>query len=66
MPAPAILHRFLDALPGDADTAPQSREVTGAMWSKVQPTKVAKPKMLAWSAPLAEELGLSSELMGEE
>lgn len=66
MSAPAMLHRFLDALPGDAETAPQSREVTGAMWSKVQPTKVAKPKMLAWSAPLAKELGLSDELMGED
>ena len=66
MSAPAILHRFLDALPGDAETAPQSREVMGAMWSKVQPTKVANPKMLAWSAPLADELGLSGGLMDEE
>lgn len=61
--APTLQRRFLDALPGDNDTAPRSREVLGALWSRVQPTPVAAPRMLAWSRPLAKELGLDDELM---
>jgi len=63
MTPPTMHRRFLDALPGDTDTAPFSREVLGAMWSRVQPTPVADPHLLAWSKPLADELGLDDELM---
>ena len=63
MTAPTFHRRFLDSLPGDEDTAPRSREVLGACWSRVQPTPVAAPEMLHWSKELAAELGLSADLM---
>ena len=63
MTPPTSHHRFLDQLPGDAETAPYPREVRGALWSRVSPTPVAAPKLLAWSKPLAEELGLTTDLM---
>ena len=63
MPSPAsaprrFVRRFLDALPGDPETARTTRQVHGALWSPVQPTPVASPRLLAWSQPLADELGL--------
>ena len=60
---PTFHRRFLDALPGDERTDTEPRMVEGAMWSRVQPTAVAAPELLAWSRPLAEELGLDEELM---
>ena len=62
MPLPAFDRRLLDALPGDDDTSPRSREVLGAMWSRVQPTPVASPELLHWSPQLAAELGLEPAL----
>ena len=62
MQLPAFDRRLLDALPGDDDTSPRSREVLGAMWSRVQPTKVASPELLHWSPQLAAELGLEPAL----
>jgi uncharacterized protein YdiU (UPF0061 family) len=55
--------RFLDELPGDTDTSPLSRPVVGALWSRTAPTPVAAPKLLAWSRPLAAELGLDEATM---
>ncbi|MCK5942973.1 MAG: YdiU family protein, partial [Planctomycetes bacterium] len=67
MAAPTFHRRFLDALPGDPDTSPSAREVQGALWSRVQPTAVAAPRMLHWSRPLADELGLPAALLdGDE
>lgn len=63
MSAPVFTRRFLDSLPGDDQTEKMSREVTGAMWSRVQPTPVADPKLVAWSRPLANELGLDDARM---
>lgn len=63
MASPVLTRRFLDSLPGDTRTEPVSREVTGAMWSRVQPTPVADPKLVAWSRPLAAELGLDEARM---
>ena len=63
MASPVFTRRFLDSLPGDDQTEPTSREVTGALWSLVQPTAVADPKLVAWSRPLAEELGFDDEHM---
>ncbi|MGK0205934.1 MAG: hypothetical protein ACI9S9_005027, partial [Planctomycetota bacterium] len=63
MASPVVTRRFLDSLPGDDQTEPRSREVLGAMWSRVQPTAVADPKLVAWSRPLAEELGLDEARM---
>jgi serine/tyrosine/threonine adenylyltransferase len=60
---PRFLRRFLAALPGDPDLSNRSRPVTGALWSRVQPTAVTAPRLLAWSRPLAAELGLAPERM---
>lgn len=66
MSAPTFHRRLLESLPGDTETAASPREVRGAMWSRVQPTPVAAPRMLAWSRPLAAELGLDAALMGSD
>ncbi|MBL8898475.1 MAG: YdiU family protein [Planctomycetes bacterium] len=61
--APRFLSRFLDELPGDPDTAPRPRRVERALWSRVLPTPVRAPRLLAWSRSLAVELGLDEETM---
>lgn len=67
MPAPLrFTRRFLDALPGDDRTDRDSRPVVSALWSRVQPTQVPAPRLLAWSRPLAGELGLDEALMQDE
>jgi hypothetical protein len=53
MTPPTLHRRFLEALPGDTETTTTPREVLGALWSRVQPTAVAAPELLAWSQPLA-------------
>ncbi len=60
---PHFTHRLLDALPGDARTDAASRHVQGALWSRVRPTPVAAPRLLAFSRPLARELGLADTLL---
>jgi hypothetical protein len=60
---PEFTHRLLDALPGDARTDTEPRQVHGALWSRVQPTPVSNPRLLAFSRPLARELGLDETLM---
>ncbi len=67
MPSPAssprrFVRRFLDALPGDAEASLTTRQVHGALWSPVRPTPVAAPKLVAWSQPLAAELGLDDDV----
>ncbi|MEO6595134.1 MAG: protein adenylyltransferase SelO [Planctomycetota bacterium] len=58
--------RFLDTLPGDVATETTSRQVHKALWSRVQPTPVATPKLLAFSRPLARELGLDDIIQTPE
>ena len=60
---PEFKHRLLDALPGDARIDTEPRQVHGALWSRVQPTPVSNPRLLAFSRPLARELGLDEALM---
>src|SRR5688572_13717806 len=64
-PLPTFRRRFLDALPGDTRTDTASRAVVGAAWSRVIPTPVAAPRLLAWSRPLAAELGLDDARMDD-
>lgn len=54
-------NRFVNELPGDPVEAPGVRQVTGACWSRVLPTPVAAPRLLAWSREMAQALGLSAE-----
>lgn len=67
MPSPLTFHRrFLDELPGEERTDTAPREVLGAMWSRVQPTAVQAPRMLAYSRPLARELGIDEQTMNSQ
>ncbi len=50
---------FVRELPGDLEAGSRLREVTGALWSEVQPTPVAWPQLLAWSRDMARRLGLT-------
>jgi uncharacterized protein YdiU (UPF0061 family) len=57
---------FLRELPGDSESGPRLRQVEGACWSSVQPTPVVAPRVVAWSAEMADTLGLSeADLRGE-
>lgn len=53
-------NRFLRELPSDPSTDGfTSRQVRGALWSPVQATPVAAPRLLAWSEEMARALNLS-------
>jgi len=56
-------NRFLRALPGDPNVQNHSRQVHGAFWSRVEPRRVAAPRLIAYSAEVASELGLSDAQM---
>lgn len=58
-------NQLLRALPIDPSQAQGTRQVAQAL-SRVQPTAVAQPSLLAYSAPLAAEMGLSKTLMQSE
>ncbi|NMG70217.1 protein adenylyltransferase SelO [Parazoarcus communis] len=50
-------NRFVRELPGDPEEGPRIRQVHGACYSRVMPTPVAKPQLLAWSPEVGELLG---------
>ncbi|SFS02214.1 Uncharacterized conserved protein YdiU, UPF0061 family [Dyella sp. OK004] len=50
---------FVRDLPGDPVQVAGIRQVEGALYSLVEPTPVAAPKLIAWSAEMAAQLGLS-------
>jgi uncharacterized protein YdiU (UPF0061 family) len=52
---------FVRELPGDPDPANQRRQVMGACYSRVAPTPVARPQLLAYSREVAALLGLSPQ-----
>ena len=52
-------NRFTRELPADPETGNARRQVTRACYSRVQPTQVAQPQLLAYAWEVAEELGLS-------
>ena len=56
-------NRFLHTLPGDANTRNHSRQVHGALWSRVEPAAVAAPRLIAYSPEVASTLGLSDAQM---
>jgi serine/tyrosine/threonine adenylyltransferase len=53
-------NRFLNMLPGDANLSNHSRQVHGALWSRVAPTPVKSPSIIAYSTEVAEMLALSA------
>jgi uncharacterized protein YdiU (UPF0061 family) len=52
---------FVRELPEDPDTANHRRQVHGACYSRVMPTPVARPQLLAYSREVAATLGLTAE-----
>ncbi len=52
---------FVRDLPADPDTDPRRRQVHGALFSNVNPTPVAQPRVIAWSREMADTLGISAE-----
>ena len=54
-------NRFVRELPGDPESDPRSRTVLAAAYSRVQPTRVAAPRLLAHSPEMASRLGLTQE-----
>ncbi|RZA19777.1 MAG: YdiU family protein [Lysobacteraceae bacterium] len=59
MHSPTFDNAFLRALPGDPEPRNYVRQVQGAAWSRVDPTPVARPRLLAHSREVAGELGFS-------
>jgi len=59
-------NRFVRELPGDPSSRNVPRQVHGACYSRVLPTPVRAPKLLAYSREVAAELGLSSEAFERE
>jgi uncharacterized protein YdiU (UPF0061 family) len=54
----AFDNSFVRELPADAELANIPRQVAGAAYTRVAPTPVAEPRLLAWSDELAARLGL--------
>jgi serine/tyrosine/threonine adenylyltransferase len=54
-------NRFVRQLPADPLTSNSRRQVTGACYSHVVPTKVSAPELVAWSREVAVLLDLSEE-----
>ncbi|HEX8327399.1 MAG TPA: YdiU family protein [Hymenobacter sp.] len=55
----AFTNSFVDELRGEDNPNTGSRQVPGYTYSRVKPTPVADPHLLAWSDDLAATLGLS-------
>jgi serine/tyrosine/threonine adenylyltransferase len=51
---------FVRDLPADSDTGPRRRQVHGACYSRVEPTKVAAPRLISWSPECAALLDLDA------
>lgn len=59
-------NRFTRELPADVQTENHTRQVSAACYSRVLPTPVAAPKLIAWSREVAELLGMSHEFVQSE
>lgn len=55
-------NQFIQQLPGDGEIENFRRQVYGACYSLVSPRPVSAPKLLAYSKPLAADLGLSETI----
>lgn len=50
---------FVRELPGDPESGARIRQVHGALWSGVEPTPVAAPRLIAYSREMAATLGIA-------
>ena len=57
--AAAFSNTFVHELPADPVLVNVPRQVSNACYTRVEPTPVAAPQLLAWSDVLGEQLGLS-------
>jgi len=55
-------NRFIRELPADPETVNNRRQVFSACYSRVLPTKVANPQLVAYSREVAELLDLTEEV----
>ena len=55
-------NRFTRELPADPEIKNHRRQVTGACFSRVYPTKVSQPSLVAYAWEVAEELNLSKDI----
>ena len=58
-------NRFTAALPADPDAGNNRRQVMGACYSRVEPTPVPAPHLLAHSAEMFDLLGFDAELASD-
>ena len=56
-------NRFVQHLPADSNPSNYPHQVYGACYSRVQPTAVAQPQLVAWSREVAEILNLSESFV---
>ncbi len=61
LPALRFDNSFTRCLPADPVQGSARRQVRQALYSRVLPTPVAKPSLLAYSPEVAQQLGLSAE-----
>lgn len=54
-----FVNDFTAAFDGDQSGNPQPRQTPGVLYSRVLPSPVKEPKLLAWTADLAAELGIA-------
>ncbi len=59
-------NRFTRELPGDPVTLNQRRQVKGAFYSRVLPTPVSKPQLIAYSREMGEILGIEGDPYANE
>ncbi|MCZ6634042.1 MAG: YdiU family protein [bacterium] len=59
-------NRFTRELPADPETANYRRQVMGACYSRVQPTPVAQPELVAYSKEVTEHLDLTGDACESE
>ena len=52
---------FVRNLPPDPEVGSRLRQVHGALYSRVQPTPVADPRIIAWSQEVADLLGIGED-----
>ncbi len=55
---------FVRELPGDPEPGGRPRQVHGALYTRVSPTPVAAPKLIAYSREMAERLGFDDSMIG--
>ena len=57
---------FVRELPGDPLLSREPRQVEGALYSRIDPVPVRRPRLLAWSADMAQRLGIADADLRDE